>query len=430
VQDHHDRASAARRELPSGVEIHHGAGCARKGERIKCSCAASYRGVVYDKTARKHVRGPWRGGKGGLSEAKSWLVDKRHQLAKGTLTTPTKLTLQTAWAQWYEGALNGTVRRKGEQTYKPSALRSYEIAMRRRILPEIGSSKVTDIRRSHLQGIADRMLAAGCSPSSVKNTIIPLRCIFRRLIEDEVLTFNPVSNLRIPPAEGRRDRVASPEEAVKLIAALPAIADRALWATAIYSGLRRGELRGLQWADVSLATGILSVSRGWDDVQGPISPKSQSGKRTVPVVATLRDHLDQWKLASERDGTDLVFGRSSTKPFDPGAVNQRAARAWAQTCRTCGHTADDHDDDTCAKFEALLGIRLHECRHTFVTLMFEAGLSLERIGDYVGHSSTYMTDRYRHLLEGHEDETRKQFDAYLALANTQARLEQLDEVES
>jgi integrase len=58
-------------------------------------------------------------------------------------------------------------------------------------------------------------------------------------------------------------------------------------------------------------------------------------------------------------------------------------------------------------------IGLHECRHTFVSLMFDAGLTLERIGDYVGHSSTYMTDRYRHLLDGHEAEAASVLDAYL-----------------
>jgi hypothetical protein len=45
--------------------------------------------------------------------------------------------------------------------------------------------------------------------------------------------------------------------------------------------------------------------------------------------------------------------------------------------------------------------------------MHDAGLSLERIGDYVGHNSTYMVDRYRHLLEGHETEAAKRFDQYL-----------------
>jgi hypothetical protein len=48
-----------------------------------------------------------------------------------------------------------------------------------------------------------------------------------------------------------------------------------------------------------------------------------------------------------------------------------------------------------------------------VTLMFEAGLSLEEIGDYVGHNSAYMTDRYRHLREGHEARAAERFDAYL-----------------
>ncbi len=54
-------------------------------------------------------------------------------------------------------------------------------------------------------------------------------------------------------------------------------------------------------------------------------------------------------------------------------------------------------------------------------------LSLERIGDYVGHGSTYMTDRNRHLLEGHEQEAARMLDEYLARADTAARIEQVTE---
>jgi len=57
--------------------------------------------------------------------------------------------------------------------------------------------------------------------------------------------------------------------------------------------------------------------------------------------------------------------------------------------------------------------------------MVDAGLSLERVGDYVGHSSAWMTDKYRHLLEGHEAEAARMLDEYLARANTSTRLEQL-----
>jgi hypothetical protein len=64
-------------------------------------------------------------------------------------------------------------------------------------------------------------------------------------------------------------------------------------------------------------------------------------------------------------------------------------------------------------------------RHLRVALA-DAGLTLERIGDYVGHSSTYMVDRYRHLLEGHEDEAHRLLDDYLARTDTASRIEQLD----
>jgi integrase len=58
-------------------------------------------------------------------------------------------------------------------------------------------------------------------------------------------------------------------------------------------------------------------------------------------------------------------------------------------------------------------IGLHELRHSYVSWMHDAGFSLERIGEYVGHSSAYMTDAYRHLLDGHEAEAAERFEDYL-----------------
>ena len=87
---------------------------------------------------------------------------------------------------------------------------------------------------------------------------------------------------------------------------------------------------------------------------------------------------------------------------------------------------DAESENRCERnVEPLEPIGLHECRHTAVSLMVDAGLSLERVGDYVGHSSAWMTDKYRHLLEGHEAEAARMLDEYLARANTATRLEQL-----
>jgi len=57
-----------------------------------------------------------------------------------------------------------------------------------------------------------------------------------------------------------------------------------------------------------------------------------------------------------------------------------------------------------------------QLRHSYVSLRHDAGFSLERIGDDVGHSSAYMTDAYGHLIEGHEAEAADRFEDYLTRA--------------
>ena len=223
--------------------------------------------------------------------------------------------------------------------------------------------------------------------------LVPLQAIYRSHRHDVPL--NPTTDLDLPAVGGRRERVASPAEAALLLDGLPDD-DRALWATAFYAGLRRGELRALRWSDIDDAVSRIHVQRGWDDVQGAIGPKSDKGERKVPVSVALRVHLLEHKARTGRRGDDFVFGRTRDEPFTPTLVRRRALAAWA------------------AQDPPLNRIGLHECRHTYVSLMYAAGLTLERIGDYVGHSSTYMTDRYRHLLDGHEAEAAQMLDDFLA----------------
>ena len=181
--------------------------------------------------------------------------------------------------------------------------------------------------------------------------------------------------------------------------------------------MRRGELRGLRWDDVDLAKGVITVRRSWDDYTGEITPKSAKGTRTVPLTALLRDHLVTLKATTGREGRDFVFGSTADRPFQPSHVRREAAKAWEAANKGRAEK----------KLAPLVPIELHSCRHTFVSLMHDAGLSLERIGDYVGHGSTYMTDRYRHLLEGHEQEAARMLDEYLARADTAGRIEQITE---
>jgi integrase len=115
----------------------------------------------------------------------------------------------------------------------------------------------------------------------------------------------------------------------------------------------------------------------------------------VPIPATLKTYLAEHMTRTGRRGSDLVFGKSPTTPFTSNTVRRRAEKAWA------------------ASEPALAPIGLHEARHTYVSLMYEAGVPLETIGDFVGHSSTWMTDRYRHLLPDVHARAAAKLDAYL-----------------
>jgi site-specific recombinase XerD len=175
-----------------------------------------------------------------------WRSKGRHdassELRKGTLSTPTRTTLREAADAWLEGAKAGTIRTRKGVPYKPSVIRSYRQGLRDHVLPELGAVRLHEIRRRDLQDLADRLLAQGLDPSTVRNAIAPVRCIYRRAMTRGEIALNPTSGLEPATPQGRRERIASPQEAAALIAALPE-RDQALWAAAFYAGLRAARFR-------------------------------------------------------------------------------------------------------------------------------------------------------------------------------------------
>jgi integrase len=389
--------------MAEGIRIRHSRWCRSRITDERCSCKPSYEASVYSRRDGAKIRKTF----ATEGEAKAWRHDAVGEVRRGKLKAPTRVTLREAWETWIEGAKAGLVRTKSGDPYKPSALRSYEQAMRDRVLPDLGGARLSEIRRIDVQDLVDRLLAEGLDPSTIRNAVAPLRVVYRRAFTRGEVAVNPAMGLELPAVRGKRDRIASPDEASKLLAALPE-GDRALWATAMYAGLRLGELQALRWEDVDLAAGRLRVERSWDPVEGVIAPKSKAGRRTVPIAAVLRDYLDECKLrASWSEG--LVFGRSPSTPFNARALARRAETAWAKPD---------------PRLEA---ISLHECRHTFASLMIAAGVNAKALSSYMGHSSITITlDRYGHLMPGNEDAAAELLDAYLERANTAARLAQIE----
>jgi integrase len=135
-----------------------------------------------------------------------------------------------------------------------------------------------------LLALVDRLVGDGLSGSKVRNVLVPCQALYRKH-RRQVLA-DPTDGLDLPEPGGRRERVASPVEAAKLLEAVDE-EDRALWATATYTGLRRGELRALRVCDVR--ENHIEVSRGWDDYAGAIDPKSKAGNRQVPLPTILAE---------------------------------------------------------------------------------------------------------------------------------------------
>ncbi|MGI8630795.1 MAG: tyrosine-type recombinase/integrase [Solirubrobacteraceae bacterium] len=316
--------------------------------------------------------------------------------------------MSQAATAWLTGALDGTIRPRTGDAYKPSSVRAYEAALRLRVLPAVGHMRLSEVTRNDLQDLVDELLASGLNSSTIGVTLLPLRAIYRRALKRGEVAINPTAALEMPAVRSGRDRVASPDEASRLIAALP-VQDRALWATAMYAGLRRGELMALRWLDVDLATGLIHVERSWDAKEGFIEPKTAKGRRKVPIAAVLRDFLVEHRMSTEGPPVGLVFGQSPVSPFRPGAVTTRARAAWAAP--------------------GLNRIVLHEARHTFASLMIAAGVNAKALSTYMGHANISITlDRYGHLMPGNEEEAAELLDAYLVRADTQARIAALPAV--
>jgi len=314
------------------------------------------------------------------------------------LVAPKPTTLREFAETWLAGAFDGSIRNRSGDRYKPSTLRGYEQALRAYVLPEIGAAKLQELRRQDIQLLADELARSDIRPATVRNALLPLRAICRRALARGDIQVNPTTAIEIPAVRSIRMRIATPAEAELLIQAAPE-QDRVLWATAFYAGLRRGELQALRWADVDLAEGVLRIERSWDVKAGAIDPKSIAGRRKVPIAAVLRDLLVEHRM-SIPDG--LVFGRPDGRPFSTSAVSLRAKQAW--------------------KAAGLRPITLHECRHTFASLMIAAGVNPKALQTFMGHASITVTlDRYGHLFPGSEEEAAGLLNAYLAEARERAR---------
>jgi integrase len=272
--------------------------------------------------------------------------------------------------EWLDGVHTGAIgRRRGKKGtgYSPTTLEGYVRSLRYALLPEFGARPAGEVEDREWQTWVDRLSREGLSRSRIANHLAVARAIYgwasrptRRLVER-----NPLVGVELPPNDEKpRTRVADAEEAAALIAALPP-GDAVPYALAFYAGLRRAEIKRLDWPDVELDGYRLVVHKA----------KSHAGTgRRPPIAEPLRPILLGEFLRQGRKEVAPVSAVSVTS----GKLAERARRRWAAA--------------------GLEPITLHECRHTYASFLMAAGYTLRELMEFMGHSALQATERYVKLL--------------------------------
>lgn len=206
------------------------------------------------------------------------------------------------------------------------------------------------------------------SPATVNRALALLKTLFSKAVEWRRLEANPaagVKKLKEPPC---REWILTKDETRRLLeAASPEL--RPVLITALGTGMRKGEILALKWADVDLVRGIITVSM------------SKSGKsRKIPISGAVAAALG----AVSRRG-EYVFWNPETK-----TRIMDVKTAFQAACRRAKKNPDDKKDP------GIVGVRFHDLRHTFATWWVAAGGDLVALSKILGHASIQMTMRYAH----------------------------------
>jgi integrase len=284
----------------------------------------------------------------------------------------TGATFRDAAEDWYQHGQH-------ERALKPSTLRDYRSVLDAHLLPAFGDLRLEDINAQVVQTWrAERM--TGKRPLSRRNAnklVAILHGIYERARRHYGLPANPIADVErfAEKYDSARYSFYSPEEVMALVRAAASEQDGAIYLTAAFTGLRRGELLALRWRDVDFEADSIRVLESADAREGAGTTKSGKG-RSVPMVADVATAL---ACLSVRpifiDPHDLVFPGQTGGHLDGSALRRRYQHAQAA-----------------AKLQP---IRFHDLRHTFGSLAIRTANVVE-VQSWMGHADHKTTFRYLH----------------------------------
>jgi integrase len=229
-----------------------------------------------------------------------------------------------------------------------------------------------------------RPIRVGRSPNTMSNAIVVLSAMLGKAVEWNYLAVSPAARLRRPKDDRAPSSTMHPLDAVgvhMLLSGAETQLARAMLATAALTGMRRGELLGVQWGDIDWTRNRVWVRRSIG-LGGVKRPKSTKSVRAIALTPTLARELEaHWKESSFKRDEDFVFASMHGTPLDGRNV-----------IRTVFEPA--------LARSGLSRMRFHDLRRAFAFLLIAQGAHVKYISEQLEHASVQITlDRYGHLFD-------------------------------
>ena len=296
---------------------------------------------------------------------------------------------------------------------RPKTYQAEHSLLRRWIIPTLGRRKLDTLGPTDMRELVTTMEKGGSSTTNARYA----QRILQQALKAAIVEGHSVPQralLAEKPGAAVSDRKAIPlDDAVTLLSAARKRPDAARWVAALLQGMRQGEVLGLTWECIDLKAGTLDISwqlqelryedrargtflkpDGYDcrQISGSyhlVRPKTEHGKRIIPLVPWMVSQLKALHEAGDLSPTGLVWTRDGDPLMPRSAAEDRkawkalqdAAKVWKATSADGKHTY----------------YVLHEARHTTATLLLAAGVDPEVIKAIMGHSSIVTTQGYQHV---------------------------------
>ena len=343
--------------------------------------------------------------KGGKKDAERRLREVLASVEAGLYVPPSKLTTGQYLQRWVTtyAALNTS----------PRTVSSYQDELRRHVIPALGTIPLTSLRPHHIEAYYVEALAhgrsdgtGGLSARTVQYHAAILSSALERAVKQNELARNPAKLVDRPRGRRPEVRTIAAEDVPRFLEAASHSEYFTLLAVALATGARLGELLALQWRNLDLDNGTMTIvatlyrtGSTWHLKE----PKSVRSRRQVALPRSLVGHLREHKanLQAERaalggvltDG-DFAFGQVNGNPRDERSVQRGLERVLRR--------AD------------LPHVSFHALRHTHASLLLRAGVNPKVVSERLGHGSVSLTlDTYSHVMPGLQESAAVRFDALL-----------------